>query len=73
KLMAGCPGSLRGHPDVNKSEVGSFMKRLQETGLDVRYREIYGTAIFSGCGSTDPYFETEAGFVQGFSGVPKGL
>jgi adenine C2-methylase RlmN of 23S rRNA A2503 and tRNA A37/ActR/RegA family two-component response regulator len=59
KLMAGCPGSLRGIPDISPEEVKVFQRRLIEAGIkDCRYREIYGVeeGEYSGCGRTEADF-----------------
>jgi adenine C2-methylase RlmN of 23S rRNA A2503 and tRNA A37 len=61
KLMAGCPGSLNGVPDITNEEVATFHKMVVDAGIDpdrVRDRIIFGSGDGenSGCGRTEASF-----------------
>ncbi|HAO64613.1 TPA: hypothetical protein DCQ44_01370 [Candidatus Taylorbacteria bacterium] len=57
KLMPGCPGSLKGYRDITTAEVKAFQRKLFAAGLrNVRFRKIYGTSAYAGCGTTQPVF-----------------
>lgn len=60
KLMAGCPGSLSGSPDISIEGVEKFREKLIRAGVeDVRVREIHGIDGNSGCGGTEANFIVE--------------
>ena len=54
KLMKLDPGSLKGY-SASDEDVKDFYRRLKNAGFaDVRIREIWGSGILAGCGTTIP-------------------